>query len=68
LKIYTEVRLCKVQTLLQSTPDEGLYAPLEQLLSSTTDNLWKLADVIAEQYFSHSQSTPLLQFNTVEDA
>jgi hypothetical protein len=67
LKAYTDVRLCKVLELTQLNENEGIYINLERLLSNTTDLLWRLADVIAEAYFSHSQTSQLIVVNTPED-
>jgi uncharacterized circularly permuted ATP-grasp superfamily protein/uncharacterized alpha-E superfamily protein len=67
LKAYTDVRLCKVLELTQLNENEGIYINLERLLSNTTDLLWRLADVIAEAYFSHSQTSQLIVLNTPED-
>jgi uncharacterized alpha-E superfamily protein len=67
LKAYTDVRLCKMQELTQADENEAIYSKLEQLLSTTTDVLWRLAEVIAEAYFSHSQTSQLIVLNTPED-
>ncbi|MDD1608128.1 MAG: circularly permuted type 2 ATP-grasp protein, partial [Methylococcaceae bacterium] len=59
LKAYTNLRLCKVLELTQVNENEGIYTNLEQLLANTANLLWRLADVIAEAYFSHSQTSQL---------
>jgi len=63
LKVYTDVRLCKIADLLQCPEDGGVYVVLEALLAGITKDLWRLADVIAESYFSHSQTSQLLMAN-----
>ncbi len=67
LKAYTDLRLCKVQELTQVNENDGIYVNLEQVLSAMTDLLWRLADVIAEAYFSHSQTSQLIMSNAPED-
>jgi len=67
LKAYTDLRLCNVLELTQVNENEGIYTDLEHLLSNTTDLLWKIAEVIAQTYFSHSQSSQLMILNTPED-
>jgi uncharacterized circularly permuted ATP-grasp superfamily protein/uncharacterized alpha-E superfamily protein len=67
LKAYTDLRLCNVLKLTMADETEGIYTDLEQLLSNTSDLLWRLAEVIAEAYFSHSQSSQLMILNTPED-
>jgi uncharacterized circularly permuted ATP-grasp superfamily protein/uncharacterized alpha-E superfamily protein len=67
LKAYTDLRLCKVQELTQVNENDGIYNNLEQVLSNTTDLLWRLSDVIAEAYFSHSQTSQLIMSNSTED-
>jgi len=67
LKAYTDVRLCNVRELTQANENEVIYNNLEQLLSTTTDVLWRLAEVIAEAYFSHSQTSQLIVVNKPED-
>ncbi len=67
LKAYTDLRLCKVLELTQVNENEGIYINLERLLSTTADLLWRLADVVAEAYFSHSQTSQLIILNTPED-
>ena len=67
LKAYTELRLCNVLELTQVNENDGIYINLDQLLSNTTALLWRLADVIAEAYFSHSQTSQLVMPTTHED-
>jgi uncharacterized circularly permuted ATP-grasp superfamily protein/uncharacterized alpha-E superfamily protein len=67
LEAYTDLRLCKLVELTQVNEDEGIYKDLETLLSNTSDLLWRLSDVIAEAYFSHSQISQLMVLNTKED-
>jgi uncharacterized alpha-E superfamily protein len=67
LKAYTDLRLCKVLELTQVNENEGIYINMERLLSNTTDLLWRLADVIAEAYFSHSQTSQLIVLSVPEE-
>lgn len=67
LQAYTDLRLCKVLELTQVNENEGIYTHLEQLLANTTALLWRLGDVIAEAYFSHSQTSQLIVLNPPED-
>jgi uncharacterized circularly permuted ATP-grasp superfamily protein/uncharacterized alpha-E superfamily protein len=67
LKAYTDLRLSKVLELTQANENEGVYANLECLLSNTSNLLWRLADVIAEAYFSHSQPSQLIIPTAPED-
>ncbi|GAB6140422.1 circularly permuted type 2 ATP-grasp protein [Methylosoma difficile] len=68
LKSYTDVRLSLIADLLQCSDDCGVYEGLDTLLADLTDDLWRLADVIAEAFFSHSQTSQLMMANTpVED-
>jgi len=67
LKAYTDLRLCNIAELSQLNEDEGIYTALDQLLANTTDLLWRFADVLAEAYFSHAQSSQLMVPNTSED-
>lgn len=67
LKAYTDVRLCNVLELTEINNNAGIYRNLERLLSDTADLLWQIADVIAEAYFSHSQTSQLMIQNTTED-
>ena len=67
LKAYTDLKLCNVQELTQVNEEEGVYQEFEELLSNTTDLLWQLSELIAEAYFSHSQTSQLMVNNTPED-
>jgi uncharacterized alpha-E superfamily protein len=67
LEAYTDLRLCNLAVLTQANGDEGVYADFEQLLSSISVLLWRLSEVIAETYFSHSQISQLIVINTQED-
>lgn len=60
MKAYTDVRLSNLVDLLKTKEDTDIYAELEQLLSNTTDLLWRIAEVIARAYFSHSQTSQLM--------
>ena len=67
LKAYTDLKLCNVQELTQVNEEDGVYQQFEELLSNTTDLLWQLSELIAEAYFSHSQTSQLMVNNTPED-
>jgi uncharacterized circularly permuted ATP-grasp superfamily protein/uncharacterized alpha-E superfamily protein len=67
LKAYTSLRLCNLRELTQVNEDEGIYTDFELLLSNITDLLWRLAEVIAESYFSHYQTSQLMVLNATED-
>ncbi|MEQ1638242.1 MAG: circularly permuted type 2 ATP-grasp protein [Methylococcales bacterium] len=67
LKAYTDIRLSKALELSKIDASAYIYAELEQLLSTTASLLWKIAEVIAETYFSHSQSSQMLILNSQED-
>jgi len=67
LKAYTDLRLCNVLELTRVNENEGIYTELDRVLSNTTDLLWKIAEVIALTYFSHSQPSQLMILNTPED-
>ena len=67
LKAYTSLRLCNLHELTQVNEDDGIYTDFEMLLSNITDLLWRLAEVIAEAYFSHSQTSQLMVLNASED-
>jgi uncharacterized alpha-E superfamily protein len=67
LKAYTDLRLCNVLELTQVNENEGIYTELERVLSNTTDLLWKIAEVIAQSYFSHSQTSKLMIPSAPED-
>jgi uncharacterized circularly permuted ATP-grasp superfamily protein/uncharacterized alpha-E superfamily protein len=67
LKAYTGLRLCNVLELTRIDKNDGIYKDLDQVLSDTADLLWRMAEVIAEAYFSHSQTSQLMLQNTAED-
>ena len=67
LKTYTDVRLVNVLKLTQVNDNAGIYIDLESLLSNTADVLWRLAEVIAQSYFSHSQTSQLMMIKASED-
>jgi uncharacterized circularly permuted ATP-grasp superfamily protein/uncharacterized alpha-E superfamily protein len=67
LQAYTGIRLSKALELTQIDAAAYVYTTLEQLLSDTASLLWKIADNIAQTYFSHSQSSQLLLLNSQED-
>jgi len=67
LKAYTDLRLCDVLELTQGNENEGIHTDLERVLSNTSNLLWRIAEVIAETYFSHSQTSQLMILNTPED-
>jgi uncharacterized circularly permuted ATP-grasp superfamily protein/uncharacterized alpha-E superfamily protein len=60
LRAYTDVRLCRVVELLKNSGDSGVYVELDRLLSDTADLLGRTAEVIAQAYFSHSQTSQLM--------
>lgn len=67
LKAYTDLRLCNVHELTKADISKGIHTNLEQMLSGTADKLWRLAEVIAEIYFSHSQISQPMVLNAPED-
>jgi uncharacterized alpha-E superfamily protein len=67
LKAYTDLRLCNVLELTRVNENEGIYTSLDRVLSDTTDLLWKIAEVIAQTYFTHSQTSQLIILNAPED-
>ncbi|MDD5462095.1 MAG: circularly permuted type 2 ATP-grasp protein [Methylococcales bacterium] len=67
LKAYADVRLVNVLKLIQTNDNAGIYSDLECMLASTADLLWQCAEVIAQTYFSHSQTSQLITLNTPED-
>ena len=67
LKAYTDLKLCNVQELTQVNEEDGVYQQFEELLSNTTNLLWQLSELIAEAYFSHSQTSQLMVNNSPED-
>jgi hypothetical protein len=56
-----------VLELTRINESAGIYSELERVLSNTTDLLWRIAEVIAEAYFSHSQTSQLMILNAPED-
>ena len=67
LKAYTDLRLCNVVELTQARDEDGVYAEFEELLSNTTNLLWRLAESIADAYFSHSQTSQLMSHAVREE-
>jgi uncharacterized circularly permuted ATP-grasp superfamily protein/uncharacterized alpha-E superfamily protein len=67
LKAYTDLRLCNVFDLTQTGNNEGIYSYLDAILSSTSGLLWRSADLIAEAFFSHSQTSQLMVQQATED-
>ncbi|MGZ8191269.1 MAG: alpha-E domain-containing protein, partial [Methylococcaceae bacterium] len=67
LKAYSDIRLGNVMELLKINGDSEVYTDLDKLLSNTTDLLWRIAEVIAQAYFSHSQTSQLISPKTPED-
>lgn len=67
LKAYTDLKLSNVLELTQVNEDDGVYQQFEELLANTTDLLWRLSELIAEAYFSHSQTSQLMVHSTPED-
>lgn len=67
LKAYTGLRLCNAHELTKVNPNESRYTDLEHVLSNTAGLLWRIADVIAEAYFSHSQASHLMILKAPED-
>jgi hypothetical protein len=56
-----------VLNLTQANGNAGIYVDLDSVLSNTTDLLWRLAEVIAQTYFSHSQTSQLILLAPAED-
>ncbi|MGZ8226317.1 MAG: circularly permuted type 2 ATP-grasp protein [Methylococcaceae bacterium] len=68
LKAYTDLRLCNIVELLKVSDDCGIYTELDEVLSGTVELLWRIAEVIAQAYFSHSQTSHLMTTkNSPED-
>ncbi|MDD5276252.1 MAG: circularly permuted type 2 ATP-grasp protein [Methylovulum sp.] len=63
IKAYTDLRLSNAADLLKDDGDEGIYKALDILLTDTTTLLWRVAEVIARAYFSHSQTSQLMTAN-----
>ena len=53
--------------LTQARDEDGVYAEFEELLSNTTNLLWRLAESIADAYFSHSQTSQLMSHAVREE-
>jgi len=56
-----------VLELTQVNKNEGVYADFDRVLSTTSDLLWRIAEVIAQTYFSHSQASQLMMIKASED-
>ncbi|MDP2904260.1 MAG: circularly permuted type 2 ATP-grasp protein, partial [Methylovulum sp.] len=67
MKAYTDLRLSNVVDLLKDDGDSGIYAGLDSLLANTTELLWRVAEVIARSYFSHSQTSQLMTVNKLPE-
>ncbi len=67
LKAYTDLRLCDVLELVQVNNNANFYPNLDYVLVSTIGLLHRIADVIAEAFFSHSQAPQLMLQNVTED-
>ncbi|MBK8816969.1 MAG: circularly permuted type 2 ATP-grasp protein [Methylococcaceae bacterium] len=67
LKAYTNLRLSDALELTLPNKNKGIYSNLDTLLSNTATLLWRIAEVIAEAYFSHSQTSQLMMLKTGED-
>ncbi len=67
LRTYTDLRLIKVSELVKVDDDSGVYSELENVLSAMTESLWRLYEVLAQAYFSHSQMPQLMTQTQPED-
>ncbi|TRW90676.1 hypothetical protein EKO24_018855 [Candidatus Methylobacter oryzae] len=67
LKAYTDLRLIKIPELLKADDDAGIYTELENVLSAMTEQLWRLYEVLAQAYFSHSEMPQLITPTHAED-
>jgi uncharacterized alpha-E superfamily protein len=67
LKAYTDIRLVKVSELVKVDDDAGVYSELESVLSAMMERLWRLYEVFAQAYFSHSQVSQLMTSTQPED-
>jgi len=67
LRAYTDLRLVKVSELVNVADDVGVYSELESVLSAMTELLWRLYEVLAQAYFSHSQVPQLMTPTQPED-
>lgn len=67
LRAYTDLRLVKVFELVNVDDETTGYNELENLLSTMTELLWRLYEVLAQAYFSHSQIPQLMTPTQTED-
>ncbi|MBL6987774.1 MAG: circularly permuted type 2 ATP-grasp protein [Methylobacter sp.] len=67
LRAYTDLRLVKVSELVKVDEDAVVYSELESILSAMTERLWRLYEVLAQAYFSHSQMPQLMTPTQPED-
>ena len=67
LRAYTDIRLSHVGDLLKVDEDSGIYKELDKLLANMTELLWRIAEVIAQAYFSHSQASHLMTSNVLPE-
>jgi uncharacterized alpha-E superfamily protein len=67
LRCYTDLRLLKVSELIKADDNAGVYTELENALSLITERLWRLYEVLAQAYFSHSQMPQLMIQTQPED-
>ncbi|MGZ5018144.1 MAG: circularly permuted type 2 ATP-grasp protein [Methylobacter sp.] len=67
LRAYTDLRLVKIPELVKVDDDVGVYTDLENVLSAMTEQLWRLYEVLAQAYFSHSQLPQLMTPTQAED-
>ncbi|MGZ4991369.1 MAG: alpha-E domain-containing protein, partial [Methylobacter sp.] len=67
LRAYTDLRLVKIPELVKVDDDVGGYTDLENVLSAMTEQLWRLYEVLAQAYFSHSQLPQLMTPTQAED-
>ncbi len=66
LETYTEMRLAEA-SMLSKNSTTGIHKNLDHLLSGLSRRLWELSDVISNTYFSHAQSSKLIETTPVED-
>ena len=67
LRAYTDLRLVKVFELVKVNDETRGYNELESVLSAMTEQLWRLYEVLAQAYFSHSQVPQLMTPTQPED-
>jgi uncharacterized circularly permuted ATP-grasp superfamily protein/uncharacterized alpha-E superfamily protein len=60
LKAHTEIRLCRGLELVKAANAEIAFSELDTLLSGTAERLSRTAEVLAQAYFSHSQTSQLM--------